>query len=309
MLYCSRAGPVGRPSVLRRRSGPGGKTMSRYHLMHCIPGGRLHGHNGYREVVETVGWGLEQLGHQVSYAVNAIARDAVNIIFGAQVLPVATLKQLPPNTIIYNFEQMRNVAANLIREETRYFARDTNFRVWDYCHANLPCWHDLGRDEVKIVPIGYAPILTRIPKAPEQDIDVLIYGTSGERRLQVFHALSLLGVSTLFVSGMYGPARDNLISRSKIVLNINLYRETKIFEIVRVSYLLANKKAVVADIDVNTSVDDDIRPAVKFAGSLKELTDTCLKLLGDESERAELEKRGLSSIRRRDIRDILENAL
>jgi hypothetical protein len=286
-----------------------GKTMSRYHLMHCIPGPRLHGLNGYKEVIETIGWGLEQLGHQVTYAVNAIASDAANIIFGAHVLPIATLKQLPPNTIIYNFEQMRNVSADRIREETRYYARAQHFRLWDYSHANLPCWHDLGRDAVKIVPVGYAPILTRIPKAPQQDIDVLIYGTSGERRLQVFHALSQLGVSTLFVCGLYGPARDNLISRSKIVLNINLYPETRIFEIVRVSYLLANKKAVVADIDVNTSIDDDIRSVVKFAGSLKELIDICLKLLSNESERVELEKRGLSSISRRDIKAILENAL
>jgi hypothetical protein len=283
--------------------------MSRYHLMHCIPGPRLHGLNGYKEVIETIGWGLEQLGHQVTYAVNAIASDAVNIIFGAQVLPIATLKQLPANTIIYNFEQMRNVSASRIREETRYYARAQHFRLWDYSQANLPCWHDLGRDEVKVVPVGYAPILTRIPKAPQQDIDVLIYGTSGERRLQVFHALSQLGVSTLFVSGLYGPARDDLISRSKIVLNINLYPETRIFEIVRVSYLLANKKAVVADIDVNTSIDDDIRSVVKFAGSLKELIDICLKLLSNESERVELEKRGLSSISRRDIKAILENAL
>lgn len=286
-----------------------GKTVSRYHLMHCLPSRRLHGLNGYKEVIETVGWGLEQLGHQVTSAVNATASDAVNIIFGAQVLPIATLKQFPPDTIIYNFEQMRNVAADLIREETKYYARAPHLRLWDYSGANVPCWHDLGRRQVKVVPVGYAPILTRIPKAPQQDIDVLIYGTSGERRLQVFHALSQLGVSTLFVSGLYGPARDDLISRSKIVLNINLYRETRIFEIVRVSYLLANKKAVVADLDVNTSVDDDIRPVVKFAGSLKELIDTCLQLLSDDRERTELEERGLSSISRRDIKAILQNAL
>ena len=30
----------------------------------------MHGLNGYKEVIETVSWGLEQLGHQVSYAVN-----------------------------------------------------------------------------------------------------------------------------------------------------------------------------------------------------------------------------------------------
>ena len=38
--------------------------------------------------------------------------------------------------------------------------------------------------------------------------------------------------------------RDDLIARAKVVLNINKH-QAKIFEIVRVSYLMANAKAVV----------------------------------------------------------------
>ena len=103
---------------------------------------------------------------------------------------------------------------------------------------------------------------------------MLMYGLSGERRLQTFHGLSQLGLSAVFVSGLYGAARDELISRAKVVLNINLYARMRILEIVRVSYLLANKKAVVADRDANTSVEDDVmRDAVRFASSLKELLD------------------------------------
>lgn len=283
--------------------------MARYHLMHCVPDPRMHGLKGYREVIETVGWGLEQLGHRVSHALNASGADATNIVFGAQVMPIAALQKLPPGTIIYNFEQLRDVAADRIRPEIRHYAQTPHFTVWDYSAANLSSWRALGRHNVKIVPVGYAPILTRIAKPPHQDIDVLLYGLAGERRLQVFHALSQIGLSAVFVSGLYGVARDDLIARAKIVLNINLYPQTKVFEIVRVSYLLANRKAVIADLDVNTSIEDDIRPAVRFASSLKELLDLCMALVKDDSERSKLEELGLACISRRDIRDILRPVL
>lgn len=254
-------------------------------------------------------WGLEQLGHRATYAINERAAGATNIIFGAQVMPIAALAELSPGTIVYNFEQLRDVAVERIRPEIRSYAQVPHVTIWDYSAANLPSWHALGRHDVKIVPVGYAPVLSRIPKAARQDIDVLLYGLSGERRLQTFHGLSQLGLSALFVTGLYGAARDELISRAKVVLNINLYAQMRIFEIVRVSYLLANRKAVVADLDANTSIEDDVRGAVRFASSLKELQDLCTKLVSYESERQALEERGFACMSRRDIKSILERAL
>jgi hypothetical protein len=92
------------------------------------------------------------------------------------------------------------IAAAQIRAENRYYAQVPHFEIWEYTPANLPSWRTLGRRRVKIDPVGYAPVLTRIPKALRQDIDVLIYGSSGERRL--FHALAQRGLSTVFVSGL-----------------------------------------------------------------------------------------------------------
>jgi len=37
--------------------------MKRYHLAHIIPDPRLHSLKGFQEVVDTVAWGLERLGH------------------------------------------------------------------------------------------------------------------------------------------------------------------------------------------------------------------------------------------------------
>ncbi|WP_164075752.1 hypothetical protein, partial [Stenotrophomonas maltophilia] len=76
----------------------------KFHLAHLIPDPRMHGLNGYKEVIDTVAWGLGELGHEVTYAVNDFAKGATNIVFGAQVAAIETLERLRPDTIIYNFE-------------------------------------------------------------------------------------------------------------------------------------------------------------------------------------------------------------
>lgn len=280
--------------------------MSKFNLMHCVPHPRMHGLNGYMEVIESVEWGLSQLGHEVGYSLNKYHPSAINIIFGAQVLPLEFLKQIPSNSIVYNFEQLRGLQKEQIRPEVHYYAE--HFQIWDYSIPNIDCWKGFGVDNAKLVPVGYAPVLTRIPKCDVQDIDVLIYGLSGEKRLNAFHDLSHSGLSIVFASGLYGDARDTLISRAKVVLNINLYDSSRIFEIVRVSYLLANKKAVVAILDGNTFVEKDVNNAVKFT-TMEKLVADCVRLVDNDKERRRLEKAGYEAFAKRDIKEILEKAL
>jgi hypothetical protein len=266
----------------------------------------MHGLNGYKEVIETIYWGLEQLGHQVSYAVNNASSDSTNIVFGAQVLQLEALNMLPEDSVIYNLEQLRGLSPDEVNPQLRFCAK--RFKIWDYSLANLDTWKSLNRTDVHNVPIGFAPVLSKIPKVQNQDIDVLLYGLSGRNRLNVFNALSQSGLTAMFVSGLYGAARDNLIARSKLVLNINLYKWAKIFEVVRVSYLLANRKAVVSDLDPDTYVEEDIRCCVNFS-PLEDMVAKCYTLLEDNSKRAAIEEAGFTAISKRDIRNILEAPL
>ena len=65
--------------------------MARFNLMLCMPNPRMHGLNGYREVMDTVAWGLQELGHEASQSVNRHDPSAVNIVFGAQVMSIDLL--------------------------------------------------------------------------------------------------------------------------------------------------------------------------------------------------------------------------
>jgi hypothetical protein len=155
------------------------------------------------------------------------------------------------------------------------------------------------------VPVGWAPILERIPRVQPQDIDVLFYGGLSQERITTLNLLGL--VSTVFACNLFGSGRDNLIARSKIVLNINR-NSSRIFGIVRASYLLANAKAVVSDKQVGTYIEDDMRDAVVFA-KLSKIAAVCQYLLKNENLRQEIEKRGQIAIRKRDIRAFLSRVL
>lgn len=280
--------------------------MPRINLVHCLlHPTRPHGLLGYAEVIETVQWGLEQLGREVTRSINQPAPACLNIFFGAQVLPVPVLESLPQGSIIYNFEQMRNLPVDQIRPEVHFIAK--NFRIWDYSTGNREAWAQLGARDVQIVPIGYAPVLTRISKPDIQDIDVLIYGGSDEKRLRAFHDLAEAGLTVLFVCGLYGEGRDSLIARSKLVLNINRYDRSRVFEIVRVSYLLANKKAVISTFEDNTLIEDDIQSCIRLVDATS-LAKNARFLADNADARRLMEQHGFDVFSRRDIRKILKDA-
>jgi hypothetical protein len=283
-----------------------------FHLTHLVVeqplygAGPMHGMNGYKEVIDTVQWGLQQLGHSVDYGLNAVSPTAANILFGAQILSMQLLDDLPPETIVFNLEQLRGVAVADVKPQLAFAAK--RFRIWEYSAANLDVWAELGAKDVRLVPVGFAPVLQRIAKPPEQDIDVLFYGLTGQNRLAGFHDIVQSGLTSLFVCGLYGKRRDELIARAKVIVNIGNYDRTNIFEIVRVSYLLANRKAVVVVIDADTVIDDDIRMAVRTT-SMSELVADCKRLIGDDAARVTLEDAGFAAMERRDIRIAVRAAL
>jgi hypothetical protein len=91
-------------------------------------------------------------------------------------------------------------------------------------------------------------------------------------------------------------------------LNVNNIARSRIFEIVSVSYLLANSKAVVADIYPGSYIEEDIASGVIFVPSGM-IAETCRDLFADDVRRTRLERQGFECISRRDIRIFLSAAL
>ena len=262
---------------------------------------------GYREVIETLQWGLAQLGHDVTVAFNTFETDRTNIFFGGQMLSDEQLQTVPPDSIFYQLEQMARVPLDHVRPITRTIA--SRFRIWEYNQENVDTWLKMNPAFApQLLPISWSPILRRIPRLDNEDIDVLFYGITSPARLTVFDHLCRSGIKSLYACGLYGPLRDSLISRAKIILNLNFYDACRIFESVRVSYLLANEKAVVSDIYPDSIIDPDLKEAVAWA-PLPKIAEEIARLLKDDTARRALAARGRAIIERRDIRANLQRVL
>src|SRR5688572_16432894 len=59
----------------------------RFNLVHVLPEQRAKGPLAYIETIETIQWGLAQLGHVVTTSTNTFVRSARNIVFGVQMMP------------------------------------------------------------------------------------------------------------------------------------------------------------------------------------------------------------------------------
>jgi hypothetical protein len=257
------------------------------------------------EVMESLFIALKLLGIDVDFAENQARDGAINIYFMPFYLTEDQAKRLAPNSILYNFEQIGG-EFDILTPGFRTAIRTC--RVWDYSRRNLDRLAPfIGHDRVQVVPVGYVPALTRIPRASVQDIDVLFYGAVNERRKALLDAMTAAGIGLQHVFGVYGAQRDALIARAKLVLNIHAH-PTKIMEVVRISYLLANRKAVVTELDDMTAFDADLRDAVAGV-PYERIIEECRRLLADDEARQALEDRGYRCFQQRDLIPILRDVI
>jgi rhodanese-related sulfurtransferase len=281
------------------------------------PVGYVHS-QAFREVAEALHYGLRALGHDSLLTTRLDYDDRHTIVLGSNVL--ASFGWDPPKKpILYNLEQVGDSSPEQVGDsspeqvgDSSYWitpAQLTLFRrypVWDYSRANIEQLAARGISGLTHVPIGYVPQLTRIVPAAE-DIDVLFYGVYGRRRQAVLNVLRAKGFRVESVNGVFGAARDALIARSKIVLNIHVY-EAKVLEIVRISYLLANRRAVVSEPGGDPTEESDLLPGIAFA-DYDELVDRCAELLSEEGARREIAQRGYDLFSARSQSAILDEAL
>jgi hypothetical protein len=265
--------------------------------------GYAHG-EAFREAAEAVHHGLRALGHDSILTDRTDHPGRRHIVFGANLITHLNLPhRLLPGSILYNLEQIYDDSPWLTRDLVEIFKQHT---VWDYSVANIAALARLGVTAHQ-VPIGYVPELTRIAPAAEQDIDVLFVGSLVQRRVNVLQALHERGANVVPVFGVYGERRDALIARSKIVLNLHLY-EAKVFEIVRVSYLLANRCFVVSERGSDPDGERPYADGLAFA-EYDALVDTCLQYLDAPADRARIAERGFTLFSQQREADFLKRIL
>ncbi len=212
----------------------------KHHICLIMPQGYIHA-MCFREIASLLKSSLTSIGIECSYAANQLAADRINVVLGYHLLKF-NQSLLKCRYIPYQLEQL-DATEGWYSENIRRLLENA-YQVWDYSKENIQFLKGLNI-EAKHLPIGYHRDLELIRHADQKDIDILFYGSVGERRKAVLDRLNTFAnVKVLF--GVYEKQRDDFIARSKIVLNIHHY-STKIFEAPRISYLLNNACFVVSE--------------------------------------------------------------
>ncbi|MCP5046969.1 MAG: hypothetical protein GY940_07335 [bacterium] len=223
----------------------------------------------FREVGLLLLCTLKSNGFECDFTFNQPAEDRINIMLGYHLL-----------TFEEGLKNFRYIPYQLEQLHTKEFPFSENMEkilrhaseVWDYSEKNIAFLKDLGIEAKHLVP-GYHPQLELIPTEPRQTVDVLFYGSIGDRRREVLGQLSEKSkLKTLF--SVYGEKRDKWICRSKIILNVHHYSK-QIFEAVRVSYLLNNRCFIISENSVNYCYDKVELTMTPY----EEIVETCVKFL------------------------------
>ena len=256
----------------------------------------------FDEVALTLQYGLQALGHDALISTRLDNRRRRHLVLGSHLLPKFPAP-VPEDALFYNLEQ--------ISPESPWFQAGLldvlrTRSCWDYSRSNITALEAAGIPVAALLPLGYAPPLTRIAPAQE-DIDVLFYGSLNERRAVVLRELTRRGLHVKHLFGVYGAARDAWIARSRIVLNMH-YFDAKVFEAVRVTHLLANRRFVVSERGSDPLEEADYATGLVFS-DYAALADTCERYLRQPEERRRIAETGFQLMRQRPIEALLAPAL
>ena len=240
---------------------------------------------------EEVALGLQSAFLELGYRVPVVADPARSsgkvLVLGPHLLSHVEESKWPAEMILFNLEQVSEGSFWMTGDYRDQLRRYT---VWDYSPGNIQALQDMGISGVTLCPIGYAPNLSRIEPAQKQDIDLLFIGSINQRRREILNSLQAAGIDVRWGFDIYGQKRDNFFARAKLVLNMHMY-EAKVFEIVRVSYLLANRVCVVSETGADPELEARYRGGVVFAEA-DELAEICQRLLRDPEARQNLRDEG-----------------
>jgi hypothetical protein len=195
--------------------------------------------------------------------------DDIIIVIGAQFFNNNDLLQLIKNNklIIYNTEPLcdekrKKDIFNCLDKVTKL-----KFTLLEYCDFNYKILKDKYENiDIKLLKFGYYNnYINRINLNMKKDIDILFYGDITKRRRNIMNILKNNNLRVHFTNKTYDlKKRDNLISRSKIVLDIFRNNNYKCNNLYRLSYLICNNVTILAEYNDN-EIYKDLKEYVFFS--------------------------------------------
>lgn len=214
-----------------------------------------------------------------------------NVVLFPQ-MAVVVGEKIPDDAIIYNLDPLYYGGA---LENIGFFDILRKHKVVDYQKKNVELMRSIGIEAYHL-PYGYHDKLERVDQNIEKDIDVLFFGGVNNRRIKILKELEKSGLNHKIITyGCYGDELDEVVARSKIILNFH-YQDVHPLEVVRINYLLANKKFVITERGWDDDDNKLYEPGVVFS-EYSNLIDTCKHYINRDDERDRIASKGQDIVR------------
>ncbi|MGM2768575.1 glycosyltransferase family 1 protein [Bacillus sp. PGP15] len=261
-------------------------------------------YGSFIDVARALKWRLEQEGNTAIISETILENVKNTIVFGAHTY-AHNPNLLPKNAIIYNLEQLYEGSPYA---HPLYLMLLKDKEVWDYSKQNIEWLKQKGvGKEIKHVEMNYAPTLKIKKDAFDEelteDIDILFIGALNLRRHAIFDQLKAVAphLNIVFKNNAWGIVKNELIARSKIILNIHFYL-SGILETPRVSYAVANKKFIISE---NSNPEDEIEwPGIVFT-PYEKIIENVMKYIELPEERMKLAEKAYNHFEAKRSIDIL----
>jgi hypothetical protein len=264
----------------------------------------------FDDVIRSIAGGLGDLGYDCSINQNEMELGKINIVLGSVIfLPAfgdAANRLTARPYVLYQLEQLSDDVGHARDFPGYWRILQRANHILEYAPYGMGVLDRLGlSDRTSFFPPAHHRSLERFSPAPEQDIDVLFYGSYSDRRNAVLDQLRAAGVKVVGLFGVYGDALDAYLRRAKIVLNVHMWPGLSVLETVRLSYLLANRCFVVSEFgDYNPYAD-----GLAFA-KYDDLAPLCLRWLDKGAPaRQAVAEAGYRAIRRTDMTSQLKTLI
>ncbi|HDX9653873.1 MULTISPECIES: hypothetical protein [Bacillus] len=263
-------------------------------------------YGSFIDVARALKWRLEQEGNTAIISETILENVKNTIVFGAHTY-AHNPNLLPKNAIIYNLEQLYEGSPYA---HPLYLMLLKDKEIWDYSKQNIEWLKQKGVGKgIKHVEMNYAPTLEIKKDAFDEelteDIDILFIGALNPRRQAILDQLKVVApnLNIVFKNNAWGIVRNELIARSKLILNIHFYL-SGILETPRVSYAVANKKFIISE---NSNPEDEIEwPGIVFT-PYEKIIENVMKYIELPEERIKLAEKAYNHFEAKRSIDILSD--
>ena len=202
----------------------------------------------------------------------------LNIVFGSHLEPSKILQFDQNKCLIINLERLQ--ALNESKENELYIKLLNTFRYIDFSGANAEyCKKEKIASPLYLYRPWFEAKWKRVINEIEKTWDVCLIGSITPRRQVIVDQLEQAGLSVTSRFNCYSYERDEVLSKSKVCINVHAYEGNKTAELWRLNYLAANQVRVISETFDTEEGEEEIAEALTQASheNLAECVINCIK--------------------------------